>query len=308
MSNKVYEIVTDKILSALEGGTVPWHKPWRTAGGAMNFNSKRPYRGINSFLLAMEPFDSPYWATYKGWCKAAGVDEKARVKVLAEGESSRLVVFWKLLRQKDPNSPDGEKVIPLLRYYNVINYAQLNDSIKSKIKLPEAGETPELDPIDSCQSIIDNMPDAPPINFGGDRAYYHPFDDRVQLPPMQSFESSEAFYTTAFHELGHATGHASRLGRFKGDVSETTFASDSYSKEELVAEMTAAMLCGVAGVDGTFDNSASYISGWLGKLKGDPKLVVQAAAQAQKAADNILGIKWNSEATESDSQPVAAAA
>ncbi len=121
------------------------------------------------------------------------------------------------------------------------------------------------------------------------RAYYSPLTDSVHLPMQTKFESAEGYYGTLFHELVHSTGHAKRLAR-KGVVDITGFGTESYSQEELVAEIGAAFLCGTTGVDtGTVENSASYIAGWLKSLKDDKKLVVVAAAQAQRAVDYITG-------------------
>jgi antirestriction protein ArdC len=132
------------------------------------------------------------------------------------------------------------------------------------------------------------MPLRPAIKYGGDRACYSPTLDQIKLPKRNAFKSPEEFYCTAFHELAHASGHSSRLGR-KGVLEPSYFGSHDYSQEELVAEFGASMLCGFAGIEQqTLDNSAAYIQGWLKVLRGDKKLAIIAAGQAQLAADYIL--------------------
>ena len=133
------------------------------------------------------------------------------------------------------------------------------------------------------------MPQRPGIRYGGDKAYFRPWTDTVHMPKRNTFTSSESFYSVLFHELSHSTGHEDRLNR-KTLTDGTPFGSPTYSREELVAEMGAAFLCAMAGIeDPTIQNSASYIHNWLRFLKSDPKALVVAGAQAQKAADFILG-------------------
>ena len=132
------------------------------------------------------------------------------------------------------------------------------------------------------------MPRSPPIHHGGSRACYQPSNDEVHMPDRERFDSSEEYYSTLFHELVHSTGHASRLGR-TGITETIVFGSRTYSKEELIAEMGATFLCGHTGIENAvIDNSASYLASWLGRLRNDSRLVVQAAAQSQKAVDYVL--------------------
>ena len=133
------------------------------------------------------------------------------------------------------------------------------------------------------------MPNPPVIEYGKNAAYYSPTQDRIGMPNPERFISSESFFATVYHEASLWTGHPSRLARFSLD-DPAIFGSESYSQEELVAELTSAFLCGEAGISPTtIDQSAAYISGWLKNLRNDRKLIVVAAAQAQKAADLILG-------------------
>jgi antirestriction protein ArdC len=136
--------------------------------------------------------------------------------------------------------------------------------------------------------MISNMPKRPTIEHGQPQAYYRPLTDTVNMPERCLFPKAEHYYSVLFHELTHSTGHISRLDRATlRDL--LAFGDTNYSREELCAEMGAAYLCGATGIaNETVNNSAAYIQGWLGKLKHDKKLLIQAAAQAQKAADFIL--------------------
>ncbi|GAB4273507.1 MAG: zincin-like metallopeptidase domain-containing protein [Deferrisomatales bacterium] len=272
----VYEILTERILQKLDEGVVPWRKTWRGPEPHQNLVSRRPYRGINVFLLAMQGFGSPYWLTRK---QAGAVGGRIRA-----GEPGSLVVFWKWLDKRDPRTGEALDPVPLLRYYRVWNLEQTDG-----IERPEPKRS-AFPPIKAAEEILRGMPDRPE---GGHRdpgrAYYDPWGDRVNLPPPEAFEGPEAYYACAFHELVHSTGHKSRLDR-PTLIQITRFGGHAYCKEELVAEMGAAFLCGVAGIEeATLANSAAYIDGWRRKLTDAPRLLVHAAGQAQRAADFVLG-------------------
>ncbi len=282
----VYEIVNNRIMGLLEQGTIPWRKPWNAATGMpKNLTSKKEYRGVNVFLLSCMPYSSPYWITYK-----QATDKGGNVR---KGEKSTLVVFWKLFKTEETGDTElTGKGAPMLRYYNVFNLEQCEG-----IAAPPTTETiNQFNPIGKAEDIVTSMPLVPELKYGGNRAFYSPVLDYIQLPNKQTFESPEEYYSTCFHELVHSTGHSNRLGR-KSILEPSYFGSHEYSKEELVAEMGAAFLSGYAGIEQkTLDNSAAYIKGWLSALKGDKKLLVLAAAQAQKASDFILNRKGGEEA------------
>jgi len=280
----VYEIITARIMSQLESGTVPWHKPWNvgTHGGPQNLVSKKEYRGVNVFLLSCMPYSLPYWVSYKQAQQLGGNVRK--------GEKSTPVVFWKWLEKENPETGKAEK-IPLLRYYRVFNVSQC-EGIDGKIPQVDESDVEPFGPIAKCERIVEAMPGRPEIRHGMDGGFYQPSNDFVGMPDRERFETAESYYSTLFHELTHSTGHESRLNR-QGIATVAGFGSQTYSKEELVAEMGSAFLSGHCGIeDRILDNSAAYINGWLGRLKNDPKLVVMAAAKAQKASDYILGVKW----------------
>jgi len=276
----VYQIVTEKIVNLLEQGTIPWRKPWSTSQGMpKNLISKKEYRGINLFLLGCQQYSSPYWLTYKQATEKGGHIRK--------GEKSSLVVFWKMMDRNNvddgADSPVSGK-LPLLRYYNLFNLEQC-EGIESPT---QEVQTYQFTPIEKAEQIVSGMKDRPEISYGSNKASYTPISDRVRMPNENQFERSEEFYSVLFHELGHSTGHKSRLAR-KEVINHHEFGSEDYGSEELVAELTSSMLCGVAGISNqTIDLSASYIDGWLSVIKKDKRLIVMAAAQAQKAADFIL--------------------
>lgn len=283
MKKDVYQIVTDRIVRLLEAGTIPWHQPWKSSSlWPQNMVSRRPYRGINVFLLSAARYASPYWLTFRQVRTLGG-----RVR---KGEQAFPVVFWKIFREE--SDTDEPKRIPFLRYYSVFNVGQCEEIAAPVI--PVEGN-PKFEPIARCEQVVSDMPKRPAINHAGGRACYQPSFDTVTMPEPKLFESGELYYATLFHELVHSTGHLSRLNR-KEVAEPNRFGSDPYSREELVAEMGAAFLCGHCDIENqTVDQSASYVQSWLARLKEDRKLVVLAAAQAQKACDFILDVKHEDE-------------
>src|SRR5216683_4727238 len=270
----VYEIITNQILAELERGEVPWRKPWRSLPPA-NLITKKPYRGINVFLLAFAGYGSQFWLTYR---QAQALGGNVR-----RGEHGTKIVFWKC-NTRETESADGEieeRKSAFLRYYTVFNLEQ-TEGLKALLRLPPAF------PIESAEEIVKGMPN-PPAFEQDSRAAYIPSTDTVTMPSRAAFDSQAEYYSTLFHELTHSTGHPKRLGR-EGIEKIQPFSSEDYSKEELVAEMGSAMLCGIAGIEqATITNSAAYLQSWIKRLKADSRLVVTAASAAQKAADYIRG-------------------
>jgi antirestriction protein ArdC len=268
----VYEIVTNKIIEKLENGTVPWRKPWIN-GGTVNWKTGKSYRGINLWLL-----DEGEYLTFKQANEAGG-----KIK---QGSKSHIVVFWKMLDVQDRDT-DKEKKVPLLRYYRVFNIRDV-EGLESKRK----ELTFDHDPIEEAEKIVQGYINKPTITYERQGAWYKPFFDLLNVPPMKDFENIHEFYSTLFHEMVHSTGHSNRLNR-EGITELKKFGDEDYSKEELIAEMGASMLAGQTGIfTETMENSASYIQSWLKNLKNDKTLVVQAAQQAQKACDYILGVSY----------------
>ena len=280
----VYEIVTEQSLEQLQRGVVPWRKPWNTAP-PRNLVTQKEYRGINPFLLASQGYGSPYWLTFNQAQKLGG-----HVK---RGAKSSLVTFWKIseYRKQDADTgeiSDKESKSILLRYYRVFNLEQ-TEGIADKLGLRGSPAVPR---IEECERIVSEMPNRPQFEQDA-RAWYRPSSDTVGMPSRNAFNSSEGYYATLFHELTHSTGHASRVGR-EGIEKLERFGSESYSREELVAELGSAMLCGICSIaPATIENSAAYLASWIRALKSDSRLIVTAASAAQKAADYIRGLSVN---------------
>jgi antirestriction protein ArdC len=282
----VYEIVTQTIIEKLEAGNVPWRRPWITSA-PKNLISGKEYRGINTFMLSASGFPRGEWLTWNQ-CSKLGATVRA-------GERSNMVVYFNVGEER-LNVKTGKLSKPfLLRYSRVFNISQCvhgGQSLADKLGL-NAAEGAPVGSIESCDAIVCGMPKRPNVK-ASDRAWYSPSKDEVGIPDKGTFHSSEGFYATLFHELAHSTAHPTRVGR--PEVMESqNFGSANYSREELIAEMGSAMLCGVAGISpATIENSASYLRSWISALRGDSKLVIAAASAAQKAADYIRGVVANS--------------
>ncbi|BCX48604.1 antirestrication protein [Haloferula helveola] len=281
----VHERVTQRIIERLEEGVVPWHSPHiATIGFPKNFQSAKPYRGINVMLLAMAGYVSPWFLTYK--------QAQERGGQVRRGEKGYLVVKFGTYN-KDPG--DGvEEQRKFLRHYTVFNSCQIDG-----IEFPQ----PELPPrsaderTDAAKAIVTRMPNPPAIHEGRlARTCYDPEEDAIDIPDRSCFESGERFYKSLFHEMVHSTGAAKRLARKTLLDNRGISMSDKtvYGREELVAEIGAAYLCAHAGiVIDDHGNSASYIQSWLQVLKdgNNRRWIVEAAGHAQKAVDHILKLE-----------------
>lgn len=267
------DILTSKIIKALEGGDIPWLKPWSEH---QNLDSKRAYNGINRLLLAQEAeekeYNCNYWLTFNQIKKAGGH--------LKKGSKACPIAFWKISTIEDKEKEGEEKTSVLLRYYNVFNA-----SCVEGIDIPESKGAEEL--LDA-EEIVKGFSNKPAINYSGGRACYYPIEDKISIPNIRTFKDSEGYYTTLFHELVHSTGHKSRLNR-KGVANPSRFRDERYAKEELVAELGGAFLEAKAGIAVKIDNHAAYIQSWLKALKDDTRMIIYAASQADKAAAHILG-------------------
>lgn len=274
--NKVYEIITEKVVESLKKGVVPWNQPWRVTGHR-NMISKKEYRGINPFLLDLKGFKSPFWMTYN---QAKGLGGNVK-----KGEKGTMVVFWKMLKKDDGKG--SEKNIPLLRYYTIFNLEQTEGIDQKHVPVDEKREHR---PIADAEKVVAEFADKPTVSHGGDRACYAPLSDRIEMPHPENFKTGEGYYRTLFHEFGHSTGHAKRLAR-RDHSAFWVGGKQDYAKEELVAEMTSAFLAGECQFTETVNNedTVAYIGNWLKALNNDPTMVVSAAGQAQKAADYIRG-------------------
>lgn len=288
MKANVYQMVTDRIVEEMQKGIIPWQKPWKGAQAtgedvAINYVTRRAYSVLNQWLLG-EPGE---YLTFK-----QATDLGGHVK---KGAKARMVVFYTKAEYKERDEQTGEEVLksyPLLKYYHVFH---LNDceGIESKI-VP--GEKIEFDcqPDEVAEKIIaEYVARENGLVFVNDkpsgRAYYSPSEDKVVVPMLSQYEHNAEYYSTCFHELTHSTLTESRCNRVTENA-KAYFGNADYSREELVAEMGAAMLCSVAGVDTVkaFRNSVAYIQNWIAALKNDNKMIVWAAGRAEKAAKYIL--------------------
>lgn len=286
-----YSEVTKRIIAALDRGVAPWKQPWRSFA-AVNVRSGKPYRGINTLLLQLEARSDPRWGTFKAWKEVGGS--------VRRGEKGTRIVFWKRVAKKNP--AEGEAThYALLRTYVVFNA----DQVDNAPPLPSEYRAEHVfDPYDAAEAVIANYPDPPRIAVGGDAAYYLPSEDAVQLPDRELFAASARWYGVAFHELIHSAGAEKRCGGLK----PATFGSDPYAREELVAEVGAAMLAATVDLDISEDASAAYIDGWRSALSDDPRLIVSAAAEAQRRADHIRGVAFDEEAPKEEVASYARAA
>ncbi len=284
----VYSVITNKIIEQLNKGTVPWRKPWASAGPPINVISKRPYHGINVLLLAMEDYEHNLFLTFDQVNSLGGKVKK--------GEKGHIVVYWAKLQEEKEQAEQSEenkeqKAKAILRYYYVFNISQC-DKIPEKY-LPAERDTKD---IVSCEQVVSAMPQCPPIRHKENSAFYNFKEDFVNMPKKRTFKKDEAYYSTLFHELVHSTGHASRLNR-DTITQMAEFGGEMYSQEELIAEIGTCFLQSVTGITSEFHQSTAYIQGWLTKLKGDKTFIFKASKAARKAVDFIL----NKSAAEEDS-------
>ena len=278
-----YADVTAQIIAALEAGTPPWRRPWDSdqAGGPMmphNATTGARYRGINTLVLGMSPLAfmtcDPRWATYK-----QAADRGWQVK---KGERGTPGFFYKKIEvgDRDDSSDDGRKVIPLLRSFTLFHASQI-EGIPPYVA-PGIEEAPWREP-EAAAIIARNSRVV--IRIGGDRAFYSPSTDHVQMPQTAAFRSAAAYASVLLHEIGHATGSKERLNR---DLSGR-FGSHDYAREEMRVEIAQVMICAELGIeDCDFTNGAAYIASWLEKLRHDKKEVFRAASDAQRIADYLL--------------------
>ena len=285
--NNVYQMVADKIVEQLQQGIVTWQRPWTGIkdGGAISYVSRRPYSFLNQCLLC-KPGE---YITYKQVIDLGGKIRK--------GEKASYVVFFKQYPIEEQQEDGTMKVknIPILRYYNVWHIDQV-EGIESK--LTDEQQQPEPMRLQEPEQAIKDYVEREQLKFycdhASNRAFYQPTNDSVTVPMIEQYPEVAEYYSTTFHELTHSTGAEKRLNR-KGITGAIHFGSETYSREELVAEMGAAMMCNVTGIDcqKAFKNSVAYIQGWSRHIKNDPKMFVIAASQAEKAAKYIQGIKEN---------------
>ncbi|MGE0853595.1 MAG: ArdC family protein [Hyphomicrobiaceae bacterium] len=287
----VYSRVTDRIVSDLEKGVRTWLKPWSATAAADRLPSLplrhngTPYRGVNVLLLWGETIEKGYtrnlWMTYK---QAEELGAHVR-----KGEHGSLVVYADRFNKTEENDKgeEIERSIPFMKGYTVFNVEQIEGLPARFYEQPaprEEGRTLEL--IEEAETFFAGT--AATFRHGGNRAFYAPAADFIQLPPAEAFRDAESYAATKAHELVHWTGHARRMAREFGK----RFGDQAYAFEELVAELGAAFLCADLGITPEpREDHAGYLAHWLEVLKGDKRAIFSAAAHAQRAADFLHGLQ-----------------
>lgn len=295
-----YQELTNSIVAALEDGRKPWVRPWNPdlAGGPsmpVNAATGRRYHGVNVLILAIAAFargGDPRWCTYR---QAAERGWQVR-----GGETATTVFFFKKLTVIDndkPQTPEGDdatRTVPLLRAYSVFNASQI-DGIPAYVP-PAVADCPWLRP-DAASLILRNS--GATFREGGERAFYSPGSDFVQMPPEGCFATAGGWAATLLHELGHWTGHKSRLDR---DL-QNRFGSGGYAQEELRAELASVFMGAELGLPCEIANHASYIGGWIEKLRQDKREIFRAASDAQRISDFLLAFHPDFAAAVAAEQP-----
>lgn len=308
-TKNVYQIVASRIIEMIETeGVLPWHKPWKVSsrlsddaifGEARSWSNGRYYKGINQFMLGFVG----QWATAKTIFDNGGH--------IIKGAKATPVVFWSFMvkdektgkiRPFDENKDKDEDKIPFLRYINVFKIGRDTTDIEEKDFSSKKKDTTNIEETfnadEQAEKIISEYVSRETIKFSNlinsNSAFYRPYTDEIVVPNKTSFDNESEYYSTAFHEMTHSTGAKNRLNR-DGIVKNDGFGNNLYSKEELVAEMGAAMLLHITNLDipTTLTNNAAYIKGWLKQIKEEPKILVFAASQAEKAVKYILNGKEN---------------
>jgi antirestriction protein ArdC len=270
----VHEQITNAIVSAIEEGTGKYEAPWHAMSMPLNAVNRKPYRGVNVLMLwaaaQRHSYTCTEWATYRQWQEAG-----AQVR---KDERSTTVVFWKFYdrseEQQDDSDVQEDRPRCFSRCYHVFNAGQVDGYVP---KLPEQlSESMRLKHADRFFERIPAM-----VKHGGDRAFYSPEGDFIQMPPFARFKSPEGYVSTKAHEFGHWSGAPSRLNR---DLSGR-FGDERYSMEELIAELTSSFLCADLQIQSEPRvDHAPYVSSWLKVLKSDKRAIFTAASKAQEAA------------------------
>jgi antirestriction protein ArdC len=280
----VYDIVTNRILELFEQEIIPWQKPWTDKGIPRNLISKRPYRGINLWLLHSLNYEQNLFLTWQQLKKLG-----ASVK---RGENGHVVAYSKPIKGATDTEHGKTKPPSRLLYYKVFNISQCTGVPKDIIPVVEQRDE---DPVHQCEVLVEKMLQLPTIKHRGQKPMYDDKKDCITMPSKKSFDSDETYYATLFHQLIHSTASENRLHRsYESERADASF--DPYLMEEVVAEIGAAQLCSLMGIPILPPaNAEIYVVGFSELLKSSNKYVVQAAGYAQMAVDYILN---NSPATE----------
>jgi antirestriction protein ArdC len=281
-----YEQVADKLIAQLEAGTAPWQKPWAPGSLQLPHNpvSGTRYRGSNAIWLQMQDREDPRWLTYR---QAQSVEAQVR-----KGEKGTLVQYWKL-NDRVPVTDERGKPVRDAEGNKVTRTVQLERPRVFSAVVFNADQVEGLPPLEVRSPAWDRHERAEALlaasgveirHDQADRAFYRPATDRIHLPPRDGFKSADAFYATALHELGHASGHPKRLDR---DLAHP-FGSEGYAKEELRAEIASLMIGDELGIGHDPGQHAAYVKSWIKVLREDPREILRAARDADKIRDHVL--------------------
>ena len=289
----VYTSVTNKIIADLEKGNLTWLKPWESKdfGGCVALplrSDGQPYQGINVLNLwgaaVSKGYTRPVWMTFKKAKELGGQVKK--------GEKGTSVVYASSFEKSEVND-EGEETtstIPFLKGYTVFNVEQITGLPEKFYETPSRLEDTRAR-MEAVEQFIINTKAI--IQHGGNKAFYSPSHDFIQMPPSQSFRDIESYYAILAHELTHWTSHSSRLDR---EFGQKRFGDHGYAMEELVAEIGSAFLCAFLGITPeTREDHAAYIQSWLTVLKKDNRAIFTAASQAQRAVDYLRGLSTSLE-------------
>lgn len=290
----IYKEITESIITMIEEGKKDGSKLWDNANGALAFRpvsaiTDKPYNGINRLHLAIiacvKDYPENKWVTYK--------QAKEQGWQVRKGEKSTTLCYYNSYTKENKETGEDEQKF-FLKNFNVFNVSQLDGYT------PTVSDAPVVTTAENCELIktILAKTDVKFLSEKGDRAFYSPSHDAIQIPPKACFTSDNAYFSVVLHELTHSVGHTSRLGRFDAYKNAYKTQKEQYAREELVAELGAAFLGAEIGcVQENLEFHASYLDHWLSIIKEDKKALFKAAADAQKAADFILN-NWVREQAE----------
>jgi antirestriction protein ArdC len=275
----IYQEVTDRIIEAIEAGTLPWLKPWKDGSNAdpsmpYNADTGRAYSGINVILLMCEAsqYNSQGWMTYN--------QAKKRGAQVMKGEKGTQVTLFKPCKGTNKTTGEAEAYF-LLRAFTVFNVDQIDWSAEGcKPPALPVSPLPTETHFDSLAASV-----GCDLRVQGNRACYIPSADQVHMPHHDQFKSTDEYNSTGYHELGHWTGHTSRMDRMANFGKR--FGDEAYAFEELVAELSSAFLCAQTGVKAELRHD-SYIASWLKVLKDDKKAIFTASSQARQANEWLI--------------------
>ncbi|MEZ6140775.1 MAG: zincin-like metallopeptidase domain-containing protein [Zavarzinella sp.] len=289
-----YQLITSRIVEQLETGVRPWHQPWNAKHAAgsitrpLRFNGQK-YHGINVVVLWLSGleggFSCPIWMTFQQ-AKELGAFVK-------KGQKGTTVVYANQIEKSETDPETGEETtqrIPFLKSYTVFNVDQI-EGLPAHYYAREKQETNDQDRLNHVEEFFRQTQAT--VQHGGERAFYHPRADYIQLPEYATFDNRERYYSTFAHEAVHWTGHERRLNR---QLDKNRFGDAAYSIEELIAELGAAFLCADLQITPeVMPEHASYLQSWLRVLKDDTRAIFTAAAQAEKAVDFLHQLQPSAE-------------